>query len=418
MRGSVAIGYLSGLGLIWLAGCAGSQPPMLSSSAFEPVGPVVHSESPMAQSAPRLPATQPVAVATLVILPSPATQPTTAPSALRSGEYNTLGGVVADVNGTPIYADTLLHLQEKMLSTKAAQMSAEEFRDFAASNLSQALGELIRSEEEYATAVLHLSEDDKKLVEAILMRLRTQKIIEAGGSLELAKRKAIADGTNFDDMMHQEMRRITWELYQERMVMPRVQVTAGDMRKYYKANLDRLYTERDQAEYRIIKIDPARIGGNDASASAMKRINSIRQRAVSGEDFATLASTENQDDYLKKNAGDPGGWMQRDVYRVDAVDHAVWKLQPGQISQVISAEDAFYIVKVEAMKAGRIRPFDDPSVQQEIQTVLTTQQFNLLKQQMINDDGPLYRVDEAGMEAAIDMAMQEYPRWSKKMGSE
>ena len=65
---------------------------------------------------------------------------------------------------------------------------------------------------------------------------------------------------------------------------------------------------------------------------------------------------------LKKNAGDPGGWMQRDSYRIDAVDAAVWKLQVGQISPVIDADDAFYIVKLEAKKVGRIRPFDDPAV--------------------------------------------------------
>ena len=113
------------------------------------------------------------------------------------------------------------------------------------------------------------------------------------------------------------------DLYEDRFIRPRIQVTAADMRKYYLDNVDRLYTERDQAQYRIIKIDPARIGGQDARAAALKRITSIRDRAEQGEDFATLASTENQDDYLKTNAGDPGGWMQRDVYRVDAVDHAV-----------------------------------------------------------------------------------------------
>src|SRR5271155_3724179 len=180
MLGSVVIRYLGGLGLVWLAGCAGSQPPTLSSAAFEPAGPVVHSEPPPAQSPPRIalaaPAPQPTPVSTLVVLPAAAAAPTTAPAPLQSGEYNTLGGVVAEVNGTPIYADTLLHLQEKMLSTKAAQMDADDFRDFARQNLSQALGELISSEERYATAVQHLSDDDKKLVEAIVMKDRNQKI--------------------------------------------------------------------------------------------------------------------------------------------------------------------------------------------------------------------------------------------------
>ena len=153
----------------------------------------------------------------------------------------------------------------------------------------------------------------------------------------------------------------------------------------------------------------------------MKRITSIRERAEGGEDFATLAATENQDDYLKKNAGDPGGWMQRDVYRVDEVDHAVWKLQPGQISPVINAEDAFFIVKLEAKKPGRVRPFDDPSVQEEVRTILTDQQTQervaALQQQMVDDQGLIVRgADGSLLQPAVDMAMQEYPRWSKKAG--
>jgi parvulin-like peptidyl-prolyl isomerase len=280
---------------------------------------------------------------------------------------------------------------------------------------------MIHDEEFYEIAMLHLSDDDKKLVEAIIMRDRQQKIIEAGGSLELAKRKALAEGTTFDDMMRDDQRHMTWELYKNRMIMPKVQLTAADMRKYYKANVDRLYTERDQAQFRIIKIDPARIGGADARAAALKRITSIRDRAQGGEDFATLASTENQDDYLKTNAGDPGGWMQRDAYRVDEVDHAVWKLQPGQISPVIDTEDAFFIVKLEAKKSGRIRPFDDPAVQDEVRTILTNQQTaaqqNALLQQVVEEQGLVVRGDDGGMlQPALDIAMQEYPRWSKKAG--
>jgi parvulin-like peptidyl-prolyl isomerase len=401
------------LGLIVLAGCAGSQPQSLSSSAFEPVAPITHFDSPPAQSSPPVAAAP---VSTLVVLPAATTEPTTAPAPMQSGQYNTLGGVVADVNGTPIYADALVRLQERILATKAAQMDVDEFRDFAQQSLAEALHGMIEDERYYEIATLHLSDDDKKLVDAIVMRDRQQRIIEAGGSLELAKRRAIAEGTTFDDMMRHDQRSLTWQLFNERMIKPKIQVTAADMRKYYKANVDRLYTEHDQAEFRIIKIDPARIGGDDARAAAMKRITSIRERAENGEDFATLAATENQDDYLKKNAGDPGGWMQRDVYRVDEVDHAVWKLQPGQISPVIEAEDAFYIVKLEAKKPGRVRPFDDPSVQEEVRNILTDQQMTAAKQQQVDDEGLIVRgEDGALLQPALDMAMQEYPRWSKKV---
>src|SRR5206468_3463403 len=135
-----------------------------------------------------------------------------------------------------------------------------------------------------------------------------QKITEAGGSLELAKRKARAEGQSFDDVVQQEHRKMMQELLYQRRIIPRVQVSAADMRDYYRANVDKIYTEHAQAQFRVIKIDPARIGGANARADALDRIKGIRERAIDGVDFATLASTENQDDYLKGRAGDPGGW--------------------------------------------------------------------------------------------------------------
>ena len=76
-----------------------------------------------------------------------------------------------------------------------------------------------------------------------------------------------------------------------------------------------------------------------------------------------MASSENQDEYLKAHAGDPGGWMQRNAYRIDAVDKAIWQLQPGQITDVIADDDAFYVAKLEARKDGRVQPFEDQQVQ-------------------------------------------------------
>jgi parvulin-like peptidyl-prolyl isomerase len=399
-----------------IAGCAGSQPQSLSSSAFEPVGPIAHWAPQPRQNPPRVasaaPTTQASPVETLVVLDTPATQPTTAPVALQSGQYNTLGGVVAQVNGTPIYADNLVRLQGPMLATRASQMDELTFREFVHQNLLDAREVAIDDEEHYALAMLHLSDDDKRLAEAITMQKRQQMITAAGGSVELAKRKAIASGTTFDDTMQDFKRQITFRLYLQKMIEPRIQVAAADLRKYYNANLDKLYTVKEQAQFRVIKIDPARIGGADAKTVAMKRITAIRDRAQNGEDFAALASTENQDEYLKKNAGDPGGWMQRDSYRIDAVDNAVWKLQPGQISPVLSAEDAFFIVKLEAKKAGRVDPFE--AMQDQIEEKLVDDQKKALMNRLMTDDGLDIVRNEKVLDTAVDMAMQEYPRWSKK----
>jgi parvulin-like peptidyl-prolyl isomerase len=147
----------------------------------------------------------------------------------------------------------------------------------------------------------------------------------------------------------------------------------------------------------------------------------IREEALSGADFATLAAKENQDDYLRTHSGDPGGWMQKDSYRIDAVDKAIWQLkEAGQITNVIDNPDdgAFYIAKLEARKDGRVRPFDDQSVQDEIRARLSQQQFAFLHEQLRSDllkEAVIRGAnDDSLLETAIDMAMQKYPRWAAR----
>jgi parvulin-like peptidyl-prolyl isomerase len=425
-----------------LGGCASSQPKSLTADAFMPE-PAVSATSP---DLDRSPAPQVAAdlPKTAVALPAPTTEPADHPPALDpspAGEptlasastttqpaespttapvaqdlYMTVGGVVAEVNGTPIYANELLRKLDKILAAKAREMDRSSFETYARELLRRQREEMIQSEREYAAAERLLTPDDKKLIDQMAMpRFYQQKVIEAGGSVEQARHKAKAEGDDFDEMLRREHRKEMQELFRERKITPRIQVSADDMREYYRMHIED-YTERAQAQFRVIKIDPKRIGGDDARAAALARINAIREKAINGADFATLASVENQDDYLKANAGDPGGWMQRDAYRIDKIDKAVWELQPGQITPVIADGDAFYIAKLEARKDGRVQPFEDQQVQDKIHSELARRQFvQLLASIDAQLEGEsIVRRDDALLDTAVDMAMQKYTQWARR----
>src|SRR6201999_3163108 len=97
----------------------------------------------------------------------------------------------------------------------------------------------------------------------------------------------------FEQMMHKHHREITWELYRQHRIIPRVQVSVHDMRDFYLANVDHLYSQHNEAKFRVIKIDPARLGGANPKAAALERIRQIRAKALRGDDFAALAGSEN-----------------------------------------------------------------------------------------------------------------------------
>jgi len=240
-------------------------------------------------------------------------------------------------------------------------------------------------------------------------------VTDAGGSVERAKKLAEEQGEDFDQAMKQEYRHIVHDLYFRRKVDPLVQVTADNMRDFYRMNLAKLYSDKDRAQFRVIKIDPAVTGSMQA---AMDKISSIREKAIHGGDFTALASTENDDSFLKGRGGNPcdeGGWMDRDAYRIDAVEAAIWKLEPGQVTPVIQADGALYIAKLEAKHIGAVRPFDDQNVQYDIWGRIHQQQMGEVWARIMDesiDESIVSSTDprslEDRMKVAVDMAMQMY----------
>ena len=351
---------------------------------------------------------------------APASQPVVADVATTEpyadGQYMTLGGVVAEVNGTPIFANQILSKLDKMFAAKAREMPFPQFQGLVMTEVQRQRKLAIADELEYAAAQRLLTKEEKQAAHGLSVQFRQQKVTEAGGSEEAANRRAMADGETLDELMQRHYRETMRDLFYQRHIFPRVQVTADDMRAFYDKNVDRMYSQHDQAQYRVIKIDPAKLSGDNPRAMALQKIADIRKKAERGDDFAALASLENHDDYLKSRGGDPGGWMQRGAYRVDEVDKAVWTMQDGQISDVIDTGDAFYIVKLEAKKPGKTRPFEDPTVQDDILARLRQVQFVALREsidmELLNE--AVIREDDDLLQPAIDMALQKYPRWASR----
>lgn len=337
--------------------------------------------------------------------PTTRTSPTT-----PTGQYMTIGGVVAEVNGTPIYANRVLAQVEKDLAAKARDLDADQFRRYAMQKLTEAREYCINNELEFAAAQRNLDEKDRQLADRLTTDWRQRQITEAGGSLELARRKAAADGLNFEDLVQEQFRKFMTQIYYTKRVLPRIQITAQDMRDYYRTHLESEFTEHEQVHFRLIKIDPAESGGREA---AIAKVKDVQDKAARGFDFAELAKSYNTDPNLARNGGDVG-WIQKGSFRLEKVEQAAFELKPGQVSQNYVEEDgAFYIVKVEERKVGHVQPFDDPVVQDRIYSNLRAQQFRALREQVIQQltANAIIRKNNELLQTVVDMAMQRYPQW-------
>ncbi len=398
-----------------MAGCGSDNRRTLSGQAFYAPGDTraaATSTRPTAPLTPRpdapapLPPTPPAA--TLPAATGATTRASTVP--LAGGQYQVVGGVVAEVNGSPIYAGRVLAALQSELAAKARDMDQSQFRAYATSEIAKQINGLIRNELVFAAADRLLELADKNIADSLTMQFRNRLITEAGGSVELARQNAAEEGYDFDELVREQYRRYMTEVYYKRKVVPRIQISANDLRTYYQRHLDDQFTDHDQAHFQLIKIDPDQTGGMDA---ARIKAQTLRARALAGEDFSAVAASYNDNSLWKRNQGDMG-WIERGAFKLEKVEKTLWQMKPGEVSAPIEESGAVYLAKLLERKTGKILPFDDPAVQEKIHKTLWSQQFRELTDQVESQlrAAAMVRQSDQMLATAIDMAMQLYPRWS------
>lgn len=339
----------------------------------------------------------------------PVTPGTGAKVPVPVGTYLTVGGVLAEVNGTPIFAARVMKELEIPLAARARETTPEAFEAEARRLIERTINEFELEELEYASAQQSLEADDKKLADLITMDYRQKLITAAGGSLEQAKRVAAESGENFDELLRTRSRRNLVGLYIQKKLLPRVEITTNDMRRYYKDNLDKEFTSRSQVTFRLIRIDPNFSGGK---APALDKITEIRARAVAGEDFGALAGSLNDDASLARNKGLLGP-ISPGSLAAEKVEKAAFRTDVGQISEIIEDRGGFYIVKVESKKLGAVREFEQQAVQEEIRAALVKIQLATVRESHLDDlqRNKTGERDEKKIQTAVEMAVQRYPIW-------
>lgn len=394
------------------------------------------------------PATAPVAVANAVPAnpapaPAPAPVPASRPSILTasSGSFMTVGTVVGEANGHPVYADKILARIDAALISKAKQLEPAEFRAFAKDLIAKQVMEQITDELEYAAAQRNTTEEEQQIAYAITAQFRQKEVTKAGGSVAVARAKAAEDGIDFDEKINEEYRRNLIRLYYGKKVWPKVQVSAQDMRRYYEVNREAMFTEKAAVRFRVIYIDFKKTGATDpkdATKLAWNKMQGLYEKAKRGDDFAVLAAADNDNAIWKRNRGymdmtdkfdengqplltqtgqpvKEGAWLQKGSLRQEELEKAVFSLNPGELTSILDLGEGLYLAKVEEKKTGRVRAFEEDAVQTDIRERMEREQRMALrrKEQKKLLDAAYTRTDEKALDVAVDMAMQKYAMWAK-----
>lgn len=113
------------------------------------------------------------------------------------------------------------------------------------------------------------------------------------------------------------------------------------------------------------------------------KAESIRTRIVNGEDFASIAKSESQDEGSQSSGGDLGFLSPGSMS--SAFDQVVFKIKPGEISNPVRTDQGYHIIRVEEVTEESQKSFED-SKQQIVDKLLEER----ARKQIIGDADNFY----------------------------
>jgi peptidyl-prolyl cis-trans isomerase C len=155
----------------------------------------------------------------------------------------------------------------------------------------------------------------------------------------------------------------------EAEIAPKVKITESEARVFYTSNPNLFQRpEEVHAQHILIKVE------NEADerkkADARKKIQGLKKRLDSGEEFSAIAKSQS-DCPSAQNNGDLGFFSRGRM--VPAFENAAFELKPGQISQVVETQFGFHLIKVLEHRPAVSLKFEE--VQDRISDELSNRQI-------------------------------------------
>ncbi|MFA5389343.1 MAG: peptidylprolyl isomerase [Candidatus Omnitrophota bacterium] len=134
-------------------------------------------------------------------------------------------------------------------------------------------------------------------------------------------------------------------------------VTEEEKKQEYETNKDKLNVP-EEARASHILIKTADKATDEEKQKAKEKIEALRAKAISGEDFDKLAK-ENSEDGSAANGGDLGYFKRGDM--VKPFEDAAFGLEKGQISPVVETQFGYHIIKTIDKKAAHTLTYEEVS---------------------------------------------------------
>jgi peptidyl-prolyl cis-trans isomerase SurA len=197
-----------------------------------------------------------------------------------------------------------------------------------------------------------------------------------------------------DDLRHALRQSITINKLLNKEINSKITVTDADVASYYnqnKAGFNLRETQYHLAQIQVTGVPAAQPGNLQNSKAtndvdAKRKIQALKNRLDSGEDFGTLAMNFSEQPETAPNGGDMGFVGESQMHADPAIFAAVTKLKAGEVTEILPLLDGqtkrpvgYAIYKLLSRDPPGQRDLNDPRVQQAIRQQLREGRSQLLK---------------------------------------
>jgi len=308
-------------------------------------------------------------------------------------------GVVATVNGHPIFQTDVDKAYTAQLATNPQQQApTPDQTDSLKLNIIHTL--ILEAIIDQRAAKQGLTATDAE-VEAKLAEMK------APYTEEQFQAKLKASNLTLDELKRDVRRSLTQEKLLNKEINSRITVTDADVRNYYNTN--KAAFNLPEPTYHLAEIvvtdqgnaQAGNLQNNKATndEEARKKVQVIKNRIDSGEDFGELAANFSEAPDNASNGGDMGFHPESQLKSNPVIYAAISKLSAGQTTDIIPQVDptthkpaAYAIFKLISKDAAGQREYDDPRVQQSIRQQLHDSRAQLLQaayREMLSDQAKI-----------------------------
>jgi parvulin-like peptidyl-prolyl isomerase len=199
---------------------------------------------------------------------------------------------------------------------------------------------------------------------------RVQSIIrqEFGGDRPAFIRTLQAQGYTLTRFKEIEKEKIIVQAMRQAKITDNFVISPKQVQAFYDKN-KAVYTLPEQVKLRMIVLRDSNsddVGGGNKKQTAQE----IRQKLVSGAEFDRMAQMYSEDSETSDIGGD-WGWIERNTLN-EELTKVAFSLKAGEVSQVLSLGNSYYILYVEARKNATVKPITE--VREEIERNLMQQE--------------------------------------------